>query len=213
MAFAHGVQTDVTLPGGWAYPQALLDGQVVRVEGNRGYHDLVERILSFRLRQLDVVDPASASPTAVADDLRAYVCAHFPAWCAKPQGEYASPSTAPATPSNARSGYQTPIDRVLRWFSSSSPKTTTFVNPTEAARRADVCETCRFNTEWENGCGPCVSSVRHYALVLKGTRRVPSEERLGACRSFGHLNAVAVWIADPTGEPEHAPPERCWRAA
>lgn len=209
MAFVHGVQVDMTLPGGWTYPQRVKGDKdpVVPVTGY-GYADLASKLLAFRLRSLDLVDPSSATPDRVAEDLRVYICDKFPGWCAEPKGAFAG-APEPVAPTATK----LMITRMGEWLSTVSARFGGFVEPSEADRRAKICSTCRFNIPWETNCGPCVAQVRHYALVIKGNKKVSVEDELQGCRAYGHHNPVAVWLQGVPETPLITPPERCWRIA
>lgn len=207
MPYTHGVQTGMTLPGGWVYPQAIREAKEPVPITGQGYDDLVSKMLSFRLRSLDLVEPASATPSRVAEDLRAYVCEKFPQHCAEPQGAFQG-APAPVPPSD----FKPLITRIGEWLTSVSGRFAGFVDPSQADERAKVCADCRFNIRWETSCGPCVSQVRHYALVIKGNRKTTVDDDLQGCRAYGHHNPVAVWLKDVAETPLITPPERCWRA-
>jgi hypothetical protein len=206
VAFQDGIQTDISLPGGWNYPQTLNDGQVVTVTG-MGYDALKREVLAFRLRHLDMVDPETATPEKVAKDLRSYVCGRWPNWCAEPNG------TAPAfqPPVVPESAFVPLIARINHWFSAISGRSVGFVEPSDANRRAAICVDCPSNLRWETSCGPCVQQTRHASLVVKGSRKTLYEDDLLGCRAYGHLNPVAVWLTDTASVVLHPPPANCWK--
>jgi hypothetical protein len=45
---------------------------------------------------------------------------------------------------------------------------------------------------------------------LKGNQKTQFDSQLFMCRVWGHINSVAVWMADTQSAPEHDPPANCW---
>jgi hypothetical protein len=101
--------TSVVCPGGWHYPQALSDGQTVKITGF-SFEQLLENMLDFRRRHLDLCGAEGARIEAVRSDLKKYLCAHFRQNCADSNSGPVYQTGIGVT------DYQRPIDRAGNWL-------------------------------------------------------------------------------------------------
>lgn len=208
MAVEFGIITSVMPPGGWHYPQLLSSGQSVRITSH-SFEQLLSDMLDFRSRHLELCNGAAkATPESVRADLKSYLCANFRQNCAD------SPSSSAIT---ARVGigitnYQRPIDRGADWLAKIGHLQTTKIDPALAGHRAQICAQCAQNVRWVSGCGPCNDNVEVRIQNAKGSFYTPYDRNLGLCRIYGHMNTVAVWLADTHSENDQKPPPICWKA-
>jgi hypothetical protein len=200
-----GIITSVVPPGSWHYPQTLSSGQIHRITGF-SFEELLANMLEFRTRHLDLCGGnQSATIDAVRVDLKRYICAHFKGNCAD------SPGPPPASqPIVHRTTYVRPLDKAANWLAKRAQARIDLVDLGIATHRAEACVGCQQNIRWETGCSSCNDNVSIRVQHLKGTRHTQFDSRLFACRVFGHVNSVAVWLTDTQSTPEQAPPAHCW---
>jgi hypothetical protein len=166
-------------------------------------------MLDFRRRHLELCGgAATATIEAVRADLKSYICKHFRQNCAD------SPTSAAIT---ARVGigitnYQRPIDRAADWLARIGNLSVQKVDPALASHRAQICAQCPQNVHWQTPCGPCNDNVFVRTQNAKGSLHTPYDRSLAACRIYGHLNEVAVWLSDTHSTSEQKPPPICWKA-
>jgi hypothetical protein len=198
----YGIVTSVVPPGGFVFPQDLATGQQVRIEGV-SFEDLMKNMLEFRARHLDLCGAESATIEKVRADLKDYLCAHFKANCADSPGPaYAAIGHQPA--------YKRPIDRAGDWLARLGNTRTEKVDYALAGGRAQICVQCPMNVRWQTGCQSCNDNIAIRIQNANGSFTTPYDRRLYSCRSYGWVNAVAVWLVDPREETEHEPPPHCW---
>jgi hypothetical protein len=200
-----GIITSVVPPGGWHLPQVLSSGQTVRLIGF-SFEQLLENILDFRRRHLDLCGSENATIEAVRRDVKAYFCAHFKQNCA-------DAGQGPAFPARVGIGvtnYQRPIDRAGNWLGAIGNMQLEKVDPALAAQRAHTCASCPMNVRFATPCGPCNDAVSVRIQNAKGSAYTPYDKNLFMCRIFGHSNEVAVWLADTHSNSEQKPPAICW---
>ena len=149
---------------------------------------------------------ATAEIATVREDYRSYVCKHFRQNCA-------SGSSTPLTQIGAIgvANYVSPINKAADWLSKIGNQRLEYVDAALAAQRAQVCATCPQNVSWLTPCQPCNDNVRIRTQQAKGSFRTPYDSHLHVCRIFGHMNAVAVWLADTQSAGESQPPAICWK--
>jgi hypothetical protein len=196
--------TSVVCPGGWHYPQALSSGQTVKITAF-DFEELLKSILEFRTRHIDLCGAQTARIEAVRNDLKAYICAHFPQNCADSRGPFGAGSGIGVT------NYKLPIDRSGDWLAQAATKRIEHVDMALAAHRAEICAQCQHNIRWATGCASCNDNVQIRTQNLKGNMRTPYDRHLQMCRIFGHVNEVAVWLKDTHSQPEKQPPAHCWK--
>jgi len=207
MSVQFGMITSVVCPGGWHYPQSLSSGQAIKITGF-SFEQLLENMLDFRRRHLDLCGAESATIEAVRVDLKDYLCKNFRQNCA-------DANTAPA---QARAGgigvtnYKTPIDKAANWIAQAAAQRNTFVDLAVAGHRAQICAQCQQNVQWQTPCMPCNDNVLVRIQQMKGNLRTPYDRQLHSCRVFGHLNEMAVWLTDTHSTSENPPPAHCWKA-
>lgn len=207
MSVEFGIITSVVPPGNWHYPQLLSSGQTVRI-GAFSFEQLLQSMLDFRRRHLDLCGAESATIEKVRADLKDYFCRNFRQNCAD----------ARTAPVQARAGgigvinYKTPIDKAADWIAHAAAQRNTFVDLSVAGHRAQICAQCQMNVRWETPCMPCNDNVLVRVQQFKGNMRTPYDRQLHSCRVFGHLNEVAVWLGDTRSTSENPPPAHCWKA-
>jgi hypothetical protein len=201
-----GIITSVVPPGGWHYVQKLASGQTHKVIGF-SFEQLIDNILDFRRRHLDLCGAENAYIEAVRADLKAYYCANFRQNCA-------DSSPAPHKVQGLgfiRRDYSAPIDRAGNWlgqFASFKPE---FVDTGLAGHRAQICAQCSLNIRWQTPCAPCNETIEVRLQNFLGNLRTPLDHQLHMCRSYGHINRAAVWLSDTQSHPLHPPPAHCWK--
>lgn len=206
MSVQFGVITSVVPPGSWHYPQLLSSGQTVRLAGH-SFENLLEQMLDFRRRHLDLCGAANATIEQVRSDLKDYLCRNFRQNCAD----------APGSPTiTARTGigvmnYQRPIDRASDWLGKLGSLPISRVDAALAAQRAQICAQCSMNVRWQSSCAPCNENVLVRVQNAKGSAYTPYDKSLGMCRIYGHHNEVAVWLADTHSTSEQQAPAHCWK--
>jgi len=205
MSVEFGIITSVVPPGSWHYPQLLSSGQTVRLAGHSFEH-LLEQMLDFRRRHLDLCGAANATIERVRADLKEYLCSHFPQNCADSPG---SPSVTSRTGISVVN-YQKPIDRASDWLGKLGALPISRVDAALAASRAQICATCPQNVRWQTSCAPCNDNVNIRIQNAKGSAYTPYDKSLGMCRIFGTANEVAVWLSDTHSSSDQKPPAVCW---
>lgn len=203
MSVEFGIVTSVVMPGGWHYQQTLSSGQTIKITAF-SFEELLGNMLDFRRRHMDLCGAESAHIEAVRADLKTYLCANFKQNCAD--------ATAPPVRAIGIPTYQRPIDRAGEWLAELGNTRTEFVDYALAGTRAQICAQCPQNVRWATPCGPCNDNILIRIQNAKGSLRTPLDQRLFMCRCFGHINEVAVWLADTHSTSEQPPPPHCWKA-
>jgi hypothetical protein len=199
----------VVPPGGFVYEQPLSGGGLSIIVGG-SFDDILAKVLVYRQQNGPVLDPqySVATPDAVASDYHAQVCTRYP-WICTPQRD-PLPVTVPVD-----GGPSTPWEmlysRMLRWVDTVRTQGQSWVDQKTASDRALVCAQCPQNVAWETNCGPCNQNLSTLAAGIIGGRRTPSGPMLKGCRSFGTLQALAVWMSEPGGDNKYPAPPVCWR--
>lgn len=210
MAVEHGIITSVVPPGGWHYIQKLSTGQEHKVIGF-SFEQLLENILDFRRRHIELCGAENAYIDRVRADLKAYFCAHFRQNCADspilPQTQVGIGLT------NSMTGYNRPIDRAANWLAQTALQRPDFVDYGIAGHRAEICAQCPQNIRWQTPCAPCNETVEVRLQNFKGNLRTTLDNRLFMCRVFGHVNAAAIWLKDTISTPNFPPPAHCWHSS
>lgn len=206
MAVEFGIVTSVIPPGGWHYIQKLSSGQTHKVIGY-SFEQLLENILDFRRRHIELCGAENAYIEVVRADLKAYFCAHFRQNCAD----------SPILPQTATGigivnrDYHRPIDRAGNWLAQVAHSKPAFVDIGLAGARAQVCAQCRENVRWATPCAPCNETVEVRLQNFKGNLRTPFDSRLFMCRIYGHVNSAAIWMNDTQSSAINPPPAHCWK--
>lgn len=206
MSVVFGIITSVMPPGGWHYPQKLSSGQTHKIEGFT-FEQLLENILDFRRRHIELCGAENAYIEVVRADLKSYLCANFRQNCAD----------SPKTPQTAvgigivNREYNRPLDRAANWLAQVAQTRPEFVDIGLAGHRAQICATCPQNIRWETPCAPCNENVHIRLQNFKGNLRTPFDNRLFMCRALGHVNSAAVWLKDTQSSPIHPLPAICWK--
>jgi hypothetical protein len=193
------------MPGGWHFPQHLSSGQTVKITAF-DFPELLANILEFRMRHMDLCGAENARIESVRADLKNYICAHFPQNCADSQ------ETPFVGWIGIQSDYKRPIDRSGQWLADVANERLEYADPALAAQRAQICAQCPQNVRWQTGCASCNDNVAVRVQNLKGSMRTPYDRNLQMCRTYGHVNEVAVWLLDTHSQPEKPPPPNCWKA-
>lgn len=194
-------------PGGWHYEQKFSSGQSHKIIGY-SFEQLLENILDFRRRHIELCGAENAYIERVRADLKAYFCAHFRQNCAD------SP-VLPQTGSgigitNTMTSYNRPIDRAADWLAQIAGRAPQFIDIGLASQRAQICAQCPQNIRWQTPCAPCNETVEVRLQNFKGNLRTPFDSRLFMCRVFAHVNSAAVWLNDTQTTPLFPPPAHCW---
>jgi hypothetical protein len=200
-----GIITSVVPPGSWHYPQAIPGGKSIRITGF-SFEQLVENILEFRRRHIELCGAENAYVEVVRSDLKKYLCANFAQNCADSRS---TPHGATGI-SVINQEYYRPIDRAANWLAEVGKTKQEFVDLALAGERAHICAQCPQNIRWQSPCAPCNDNVLIRSQNLKGNLRTPYDRHLFVCRVFGHVNEVAVWMKDTQSSPLHPPPAFCW---
>ncbi len=202
-----GIITSVMPPGGWHYPQLLSNGERIKVIGYT-FEQLLDAMLDLRRRHPDLTGgSAQATIEQVRTDLKDYLCAHFKQNCAD------SPKIAfegHIGISKAMS-YSRPIDRAGDWLAKVANMRLEKVDAALAAHRAQICAQCPMNIKWATACAPCNDAISVRIQNAKGSVHTPYDRNLFVCRTYGHVNEVAVWLVDTHSESEQRPPTVCWK--
>lgn len=207
MAVEFGIITSVVPPGGWNYPQVLSTGATVKITAF-SFEQLLESMLDFRRRHPELVGgSAKATIENVRIDLKNHFCAHFRQNCADSHG---TPVTQP-TGTSHRATYSRPIDKAGDWLSRIGNSKLERVDAALASQRAHVCASCPQNTRWASPCAPCNETIEIKVQNAKGSAHTPYDRHLFVCRAFGHVNEVAVWLADTFSETDQQIPLHCWK--
>jgi hypothetical protein len=206
VAVQFGIVTSVVPPGSWHYPQRLSNGQSIKITGD-SFEQLLENMLDFRRRHIELCGAENAYIERVRADLKEYFCAHFRQNCADSR-------TAPQNVAGigiASPEYHRPIDRAANWLAAMANQQPEFVDYGLAGHRAEICAQCVFNIRWATPCGPCNENVEVRVQQLKGNLRTPLDRRLFVCRAFGWVNEVSIWLKNTEATPLHPPPPNCWK--
>jgi hypothetical protein len=208
MSVQWGIITSVVPPGNWHYPQLLASGQSVRITAF-SFEQLLDNMLEFRRRHLELCGAESATIEQVRADLKDYFCKHYKQNCADAQ----------SAPAEVRAGgigitnYKTPIDKAANWIAQAAAQRHSLVDLSVAGVRAQTCAQCNQNVRWQTGCMPCNDNVLVRIQQFKGSNlRTPYDRQLHSCRVFGHLNEVAIWLTDTHSTSANPPPAHCWKA-
>jgi hypothetical protein len=208
LSVEFGIVTSVVPPQGWHYIQQLSSGQAHRVTGF-SFEQLLENMLDFRRRHIDLCGAENATIESVRADLKTYLCAHFRQNCGD------SPSmphnVAGIGVTNSGRDYDRPIDRAGNWIATIALTRPEFVDYGLSGHRAQICVQCPQNIRYATGCAPCNETVDVRIQNFKGNLRTPYDNRLFMCRAFGWLNQAAVWIKNPQDNPIHPLPQHCWK--
>jgi hypothetical protein len=205
MSVEFGIITSVVPPGNWHYPQVLSSGQTVKIIGF-SFEQLQSNLQEFRRRHSDLCGgAANAELSVIRADIKDYFCRNFRQNCAD----------ASSTP-NIQSGgigvtnYVTPINKAADWLAHVANDRLEYVDSALAAQRAQVCAQCAQNVRWQTPCQPCNQNVLVRIQQAKGSLSTPYDRNLMVCRSYGHMNEVAVWLKDTKSQPQSQPPAHCW---
>jgi hypothetical protein len=205
MSVQWGMVTSVVMPGGWHYVQNLSGGLTHKIIGF-SFEQLLDNILEFRRRHIELCGSESASIEAVRSDLRTYLCTHFRQNCA---GSHSVPHVGGIGIVNQ--GYHRPIDRAGNWLAEVSKHKNEFVDIGLAGQRAQICAQCPSNIRWETPCAPCNQNIEVRLQNFKGNLRTPYDSHLFMCRVFGHINQASIWMTDTQSTPAHEVPAHCWK--
>ena len=197
MSVEHGIITSVVPPGGWHYQQVLSSGETVRVNGF-SFEQLISNLVDFRRRHSDLTGGAAKSEERViVADIRDYYCRNFRQNCA---GGAATPTVESG--GIGVTNYVSPINKAADWLAQIGNSRVEQVDAALASQRAQVCAQCSQNVGWRTSCGPCNDNILIRAQRAKGSLATPFDRNLGVCRVFGHLNEVAVWLANTQSTPQ-----------
>lgn len=203
------VSTSLVPPGGYIFDQALVDGSYSHIVG-ASLDDIGAKIWKFRLANPMVLPPGcQATLDASVLDYHAQTCAKYP-WNCTPQRTQPQATMEVAT---GATGFQMLYNRMERWIGAVRSSPIDWVDNKTAADRALICASCHANTAWETNCGQCNQSLAQQAQAVLGNRSTAFDGSLRACRAFGTLQKLAVWMALPGGDSKYIAPPQCWRLA
>lgn len=203
----NGIRIGVVLPGGWHFPQAVIGSGPFKIAAQT-YEMLEEAVFKFRVEHLEVIPSGTATRENVQSDIYHYVCAHFPGNCAT-TGYSAAPSL-PEPVIERRTEYNSPIVRVEDWLRSISNQEISFTDAATAQFRSEICATCPQNVKWQVRCIPCNDAIYRRVLRLKGSKTTTKDSMLDACRCYGHMNSLAIWMKSTLSVAKDEPPAHCW---
>lgn len=203
-----GIITSIMPPGGWSYPQALSNGQTVKLQGFT-FEMLLDNMVDFRRRHHELCGGmAKATIEEARSDLKIYLCSHYRQNCADSP---TSPMITASTGIGIGRSYQTPIDRAGDWLAKIGHLRLEKVDPALAAHRAQICASCPHNVRWATPCAPCNDAISIRIQNAKGSLATPYDRNLMVCRIWGHTNEVAVWLVDTQSQNSgQQSPQVCW---
>lgn len=100
--------------------------------------------------------------------------------------------------------------RLLQWLTGLKTPVDHFVEPAEAARRADICAGCVKSIGLPEGCGSCRKASDEMRRAVIGPRTADGRLVHRGCDVFGADLATQVWL-EQTAEDRPAAPAHCWR--
>jgi hypothetical protein len=199
----------VVPPGGFVFEQSLVGGGVTIIVGG-SLDDVLGKVLEYREQNGPVLDPGQSlvTPDGVWGDYHAQVCSRYPWLCTGVREEMVVTQPLEGGPSTP---WEMLYTRMLRWVDVVRTSDVGWVDQKTASDRALVCVGCPMNVAWETNCGPCNQNLSTLALSVIGGRRTALQGQLKGCRSFGTLQALAVWMSEPGGDEKYPAPSVCWR--
>lgn len=201
------VSTSLVPPGGYIYDQPLSDGSYSHIVG-ASLEDIAGLIWKFRLANPMILpEGCQATLDGSSADYHAQVCARFPHVCTPQRGA----PVATTEISTGASGFEMLYTRMERWIGATRAGQLDWVDSKTATDRALICASCHANIDWQTSCGVCNDNLTRAAAQIQGNRRTALDSHLRACRVFGTLQRLAVWISDPGGEKKYPAPPQCWR--
>lgn len=185
-------------PRGWHYVSPT--GYRVPAQGEaHNFLHLVDLISKHRLEnRLDVGNPSK--------DAEEYLCSSFPHVCGGHTNTGSINVHSVSAPSIGR-----PVDLVNSWANVllDHKEKVELVPANEANQRSMSCRGCIYNQEWENGCGPCISTARRALAILRQGNDVKEPEQMRYCGLHRIETRTAVWLERRTFGPVNAP-DYCW---
>lgn len=100
--------------------------------------------------------------------------------------------------------------RLLRWLAELKTPIDHFVEPAEAARRADICAVCPKAIGLPEGCGSCRKAGEEMRKGLIGPRNADGRLIHRGCDVFGSDLATQAWL-ELLAEDQAEAPAKCWR--
>lgn len=119
------------------------------------------------------------------DELEQVVCESYPVECTNND-----PKSLPGL-KRLRLGDVIEGTRVMAKFIASGMKV---VSDSEAARRAGVCSSCKYNIHFPKPCGGHCGELKSLVLSLIGNRPTPKSDSLKSCAICACYLEAAVWI-------------------
>lgn len=166
------------------------------------FTDLVKRVQTYRLENRLDVGNAEA-------DCEDFICNNFPNMC----GVFGQ-QTHVQTHAIISAGMERPVDYINAWVNGLIDHfdALEFVTDAEARRRAAACRKCPYNSEWRNGCGPCVATAQRSLGTVRQGKDVPNaEEEMRYCGLHRIDTRTAIWLERRLFGPVNAP-SHCWLA-
>jgi hypothetical protein len=100
--------------------------------------------------------------------------------------------------------------RILQWLTRLKTPIDHFVEPAEAARRADICAGCPKAIGLPEGCGSCRKASEEMRNGLLAGRKSDGRLIHRGCDVFGSDLATHVWL-ELVAEDRPEAPGNCWR--
>jgi hypothetical protein len=100
--------------------------------------------------------------------------------------------------------------RLLQWMTRVKTPVDHFVEPAEAARRADICASCPKALGLPEGCGSCRKASDEMRKGIIGPRLADGRLVHRGCDVFGSDLATQAWL-ELLAEDQSEAPANCWR--
>jgi hypothetical protein len=199
--------------GGWHFRQKLVSSpqrpQFQHILGVN-YPDLLDKVLKFRLNNLEMVPSGTATSDIVAADVTYYICGHWPTNCTGSKAELDA-IAAGKRPPGPRPDYRRPLTRIEDWMTNLQQQNLTWVDQLTAIERSRICIACPMNQSWRTGCGPCNANAARRSELARGSHTTGLEKQLKACVTYGTLLELSVWLENDYSAPRRRVPPQCWK--
>jgi hypothetical protein len=199
--------------GGWHYRQKLVSSpqrpQFQHILGGN-YSDLLDKVLKFRLNNIEMVPSGTATSEIVGADINYYICGHWPGNCTGSKAELAAVAGGKRPP-GPRPDYRRPLTRIEDWMTMLEGKTLRWVDQMTAIERTNICIACTMNQGWKTGCRPCNDNAIRRSALVRGSHQTGLEPKVKACVSYGTLLELSVWLENDYSAPRRKVPPQCWK--
>lgn len=209
------VLSSIVMPGGWHFDQKLVSSpQRPRTQriGASTYDQLLDNVFKFRLNNLEMVPPGTATKELVEQDVSFFICGHYPGNCTGTRAEFAQVKIGDWPGRQYKVDYRRPLTRIEDWITRLTQRELKFVDHSVALSRAQICTKCALHQNWRTGCGPCNDNAMRRATLIRGSHVMGLEQKMKACVAFGTLQELAVWLEDDFSITKiQRLPNECWK--